>query len=1089
MFSIGFTCVLYLISLISNGCSVLFQNLHLSHSNGFLDLFTHFLEESLNTQFPIGFLKSTMASSQVEIASSAPFGCVLRDHNRHDGFTNTQTTTTFRKNLKDYLFHTCISNPTPDENSVNSDNWVRNPNNNNGNAILSPNCKRQARVLERWAKARDMVGSIDRPNREQRENSPAQSDTSVETPNLGGVSNLVQKWRDFTETRLNEKPKSNSNSPVFNSKSNSENTSCLELPATSQNDMNREEKSNSLDFLIQSNRSTICDESVDERFDTPSMMTEDSFMDWESDRTASGPASVQGGRDSTDGGESERLRVADVIRKLTSENQMQGCLMSWKSEQGTSVSPHPCEPCPSLPRLRTVLSDQIGDQRGCLLSPVVSSPRLRGRQAFNDLLMQLERDRLRELDGLVERRAVSRFSHRGRIQSLLRLRFLRREAEVRYDHHRQQNLRREAPNGAQQHQHSRSGVAEAQQDSHCAVAVEAPQSHDEPNLCPDEIGPQNYSNSVTERFEQHSHCEPTIGNQQHSNSKEVRVLETSQGEVTVADRLQVHSTSSEPSQTRQASAVVLLREKFDVRVENDAFSPKTPRGVVVNNTSADTKTSPSANLVLEEPQPHNQNLVSYDTENVHKEASPMSDTSRQGISHEVCSIASQESAEERLTTSNGLEDNLNAEELEANEQEQTTTNGDMINDNWEEQEVSNQQLVGTDQDWISDVSHPWSEWDEQEANSQQIIETNNDWIMDISRPRSDWEGLREARYQEMLDPYLENGDIRQLLERRSVSTFLSSNLRDTMDQLMISQVERIPQSIGNEQEEEDGFHNRLEQLMLSQTQRQTHTVTSHQEDEEQDMEEYQEDEEEDQEDEEEQDDDDDDEDEEEDVDDDEEEREDDDQEERPMTRQYSEFGDYADQVAEGVRTWSHDGDHEVSDDSDQVASQSSQQPQSSQASYPNTRPCSSFANHSSIEMELIYDLRGHMVQLQRDMSELQKSIKSCVKMQAKLQRSIKHEVADAINCSVRRVRNDTFNEGPRKSCCICYEMQVDSLLYRCGHMCTCFKCAHELQWSSGKCPICRAPIVDVVRAYANDSLRTRERVLAQRTFSNISLIQ
>lgn len=50
-------------------------------------------------------------------------------------------------------------------------------------------------------------------------------------------------------------------------------------------------------------------------------------------------------------------------------------------------------------------------------------------------------------------------------------------------------------------------------------------------------------------------------------------------------------------------------------------------------------------------------------------------------------------------------------------------------------------------------------------------------------------------------------------------------------------------------------------------------------------------------------------------------------------------------------------------------------------------------------MELICDLRGHMVQLQRDMSELQKSIKSCVKMQAKLRRSMKHEVADAVNCS------------------------------------------------------------------------------------------
>ncbi|OVA04479.1 zinc finger protein [Macleaya cordata] len=46
------------------------------------------------------------------------------------------------------------------------------------------------------------------------------------------------------------------------------------------------------------------------------------------------------------------------------------------------------------------------------------------------------------------------------------------------------------------------------------------------------------------------------------------------------------------------------------------------------------------------------------------------------------------------------------------------------------------------------------------------------------------------------------------------------------------------------------------------------------------------------------------------------------------------------------------------------------------------------------------------------------------------------------------------------NCCICYEMEVDSLLYRCGHICACFKCAKALQRSSRKCPICRAPITD-----------------------------
>lgn len=57
------------------------------------------------------------------------------------------------------------------------------------------------------------------------------------------------------------------------------------------------------------------------------------------------------------------------------------------------------------------------------------------------------------------------------------------------------------------------------------------------------------------------------------------------------------------------------------------------------------------------------------------------------------------------------------------------------------------------------------------------------------------------------------------------------------------------------------------------------------------------------------------------------------------------------------------------------------------------------------EMELIYDLRGHMVQLQHEMSELRKSIKSCVNMQSKLQRSIKHEVADVVSCSGKLEEN------------------------------------------------------------------------------------
>lgn len=54
-----------------------------------------------------------------------------------------------------------------------------------------------------------------------------------------------------------------------------------------------------------------------------------------------------------------------------------------------------------------------------LLSVAVSMPKIRRGQAFNDLLMQMEHQKLHELESLVERGAVSNFAHRRRIQVIL----------------------------------------------------------------------------------------------------------------------------------------------------------------------------------------------------------------------------------------------------------------------------------------------------------------------------------------------------------------------------------------------------------------------------------------------------------------------------------------------------------------------------------------------------------------------------------------------------------------------------------------------------------------------------------------------
>ncbi|XP_046487241.1 protein neuralized isoform X2 [Neodiprion pinetum] len=57
--------------------------------------------------------------------------------------------------------------------------------------------------------------------------------------------------------------------------------------------------------------------------------------------------------------------------------------------------------------------------------------------------------------------------------------------------------------------------------------------------------------------------------------------------------------------------------------------------------------------------------------------------------------------------------------------------------------------------------------------------------------------------------------------------------------------------------------------------------------------------------------------------------------------------------------------------------------------------------------------------------------------------------------------------GQPSECSICYERNIDSVLYICGHMCMCYPCAIQ-QWrgkGGGHCPLCRAIIRDVIRIY------------------------
>ncbi|KAG7542145.1 Zinc finger RING-type [Arabidopsis thaliana x Arabidopsis arenosa] len=276
---------------------------------------------------------------------------------------------------------------------------------------------------------------------------------------------------------------------------------------------------------------------------------------------------------------------------------------------------------------------------------------------------------------------------------------------------------------------------------------------------------------------------------------------------------------------------------------------------------------------------------------------------------------------------------------------------------------------------------------------------DDDWIHDISRPRSYWEDLRKERYLEVLNTESEKKDICNLIERRTVSNFLTSDLRQKIDNLMIT---RVQSHIGvplNQIEEGDEDEEEWEVECSARNQEDNET------------------------------------------------------EEEPEKTNLEAASDVCSQSSARSSTmmsWTF-RDQDIDKDNE---------PTTSSLSLPEPLVPT---NQSTQDMQTISDLRSQMEQLQREMLELRNSVKSCIDMQLHFQKSVTQDLSRSGSSAEERV--DTKKDPLKRKCCVCSEMPVDSLLYRCGHMCTCLKCAHELQWSSKKCPICMAPIVDVVRAF------------------------
>ncbi|KAL1359196.1 hypothetical protein HN51_004485 [Arachis hypogaea] len=885
-----------------------------------------------------------MASSQVEIASSSPFGLVLRDRNhrgdgcRESNVVNKATHAALQRNIKNFVMdHLNMSmsmsnsDSTRNLNENNSAHWNeihhnqdhdhdnqhrrhhrrhRNVSNlhvssamefkdgSSLNSLISP---RQTRLLDRWAakQAREIVSnleseagllSIDNNKKELGStgscNSDGDDNKCVDISNLA-ASSLVQIW----EKRL-------SGSKPETTASNGAKTSPTAVTSTHNCDSEAGESSSCA--------------VANEDWETHSDQSFSPQSRWSSCETATT--------------EAERpVSVADIIKRLTTpsvhgdDNESEGFI--------SSVASSPCRD----------LAPENSERRAFPL--MIGAPgRIRGRRIFTDMLMQLERDRRGELNHLAERRAVSRFPQKGRIQSLLRLRLLQRNAAAENDKSQQKSTL------SRQNKQTQESAVVMERRGKFSTAVEHRNAEQAEVAHPTTSLVQTVTNPVaSDKSAGKDTCNQTV----------VHETANSSGEST---RVSIPETNADHNKEKaHASSHVTLQETC---------------AEVQNNDSLDTAKEP---------------------------ASMADDSGHNEIANGAESSEQQHAVEGRDATDQHIDESNYDDMLE-----------------------------------------------EIEAMDQNYDATSYDWISEISRPRSYWEERRQAWYKEMLATS-QNEDIRILLERKTVSTFLSSSFRAVIDRLMNSHKGTQTQLVNCQDDEDEN------QILMAYLQERMRSAKSPQEDkqegggEEEKRDEMQN------------------------AGQEEEQRQE--QEQEQEQERCHEDVEYFPQSSSPCpsRTWSYK-DNETCDDSDGVVfacasastySPSHSQPSQFQSAYHDNRRSSSPPNHHSMEMELIYDLRRQMEQLHHEMSELRKSIKSCVDMQIQMQLQQQSMVQ-----TVNKEENMTQKKVPKKgNCCICHDNKADSILYRCGHMCACLKCANELQWNGGKCPICRAKILDVVRVY------------------------
>ncbi|KAA8544148.1 hypothetical protein F0562_022216 [Nyssa sinensis] len=672
-------------------------------------------------------------------------------------------------------------------------------------------------------------------------------------------------------------------------------------------------------------------------------------------------------------GENERERVR-IIREwvqMTSQQRGRGTSGGNREEQDAEVGA----------QIEQVRDGLILNH--CEIGTGRAIRKLCGRQALLDLLLRAERERQRELHGLLEHRLVSQFAHRNRIQSLLRGRFLRDERSIRNE--RPVSVAA-SELGLLRQRHTVSDLREGFL-SRLDNFVHGPASSTQfetssNNDINSYINEQIQANGSEEEQER---SEPSNG-ETNNYVLHTDVLEISTGENINWQESIVQGEERQEQVLENMERDQQLPSNFE-RIERRADVGGNQQGSTVDEWSQESSGNEG------EEQGHQQEALEEFQERYdpHSEESDTSGSSNHSDVYDRNSVeninlhnTSAHAVEwQESETDNEESDWQRLDNVEFNGWRNDT--GEGMDGSWGEINA-NQWYQETSENEDGEHNHLQDNYEEWHENGPE--ETMDNWSERPSAPEAAAAPVRRVTTFYFPDDDNEYSmELRELLSRRSVSNLLQSGFRESLDQMIQSYVER--QGHASSDWESDRTSSSPELVEQDQEQQ---------------------------------------------------------------------SGDQNEDQSDAV-------------DSNPLVFPAAppSQPLWDQDLHLANWPHHNLHQRSGIEWEIINDLRVDMARLQQRMNNMQRMLEACMDMQVELQRSVRQEVSAALNrssCSIEEGEDNLPVDGSkwdhvRKGiCCLCYGSNIDSLLYRCGHMCTCSKCADKLVNGSGKCPMCRAPVVE-----------------------------